>query len=573
MKTINRRVLLRNGIKAGAGLLALPALNSAPVRIFARLAQDSDRFKPALQRLDEYIGRHLQEMGAPGLTLALANRNGLIRESHHGFADLKAGSRVTPQTLFQIGSISKSFVGIAVLQLADEGKLDLHKPVSAYLPWLRTESEFPPFTTHHLLNHTAGLSGVPLLMRVAATKLRAGAAPGARFLYSNIGYVLLGFIIEAADQKPFAVSLQQRLLDPLGMTASAPIISNAIRERLAIGYAPMLDDRPFPFRGKLGEAPWLEVAEAAGSVAATARDMGQYMTMLLNRGVGSRSRVLSEKGFDLFTHKSVKAPFRGEEAHYGYGLWISEHDGHVLLRHTGGMVAFSSAMYADMTDGIAVFASVNARMGGYRPISVARYALDLFNASLRGKALPDAPAPLPAPDRVVNAADYAGTFSSPDGAKIVLTGESQRLVLESNGRRIVLEQAGRDRFVVKDPQFELFALSFGRTDNRVVEAFHGSKWWVNDRYTGPKIFEHPKEWKAFGGHYRSDSPWYGSLRVVIRKGRLWLNGEQPLLQVGPAEFRPDGGDPADRIVFDTMLNGHALRMNFSGIEYHRMFTE
>jgi len=101
----------------------------------------------------------MNEVGAPGMTVALADRTGLLRASQYGFADLKAGIKVQPDTLFEIGSISKSFVAIAILQLADEGKLDLNKPVKDYLPWLKVDSGYAPFTTHHLLSHSAGLSG------------------------------------------------------------------------------------------------------------------------------------------------------------------------------------------------------------------------------------------------------------------------------------------------------------------------------------------------------------------------------------------------------------------------------
>src|SRR6185503_8709967 len=184
--------------------------------------------------------------------------------------------KVQAETLFEIGSISKSFVAIALLQLADEGKLDLNKPVKEYLPWLKVDSSYAPFTTHHLLSHTAGLSGVPLLTRVAATTLRVGFEPGTKWLYSNIGYVLLGFILEAIEKRPFAEIMRRRVMDPLGMNSSVPVISDAIRDRMAVGYGPLKVDRIFPPHGQLAEAPWVEVGEAAGSIAATANDMSNY---------------------------------------------------------------------------------------------------------------------------------------------------------------------------------------------------------------------------------------------------------------------------------------------------------
>jgi CubicO group peptidase (beta-lactamase class C family) len=568
-RSITRRQLLGNSIKAGIGLALIQTASGAhPVLLAERRGSQTDRFQPAFKLLDEFIARHMAEMGVPGMTLALADRNGLLRSSQYGFADVKAGVKVSPQTLFEIGSISKSFVAIAILQLAEEGKLDLSKPVATYLPWLKIESKYPAFTIHHLLSHTSGLSGLPLLIRVAATTLRVGFEPGSSWVYSNIGYVLLGFLIEAIDKKPFADAMRQRVLNPLGMNSSAPVISNEIRERVAVGYGPLQPDRPFPLRGKLGEAPWIEVPEAAGSIAATPSDMGNYLQMLLNHGAGAKGRVLSEKSFELFTKPVIKSPFRGEDASYAYGLWVSDTNGHTLLRHTGGMVAFSSAMYADVTEGLGAFASVNAARlpGGYRPIPVIRYALALLSAASRGQELPAPPPPLPSPAVVKNAADYAGTFvlsSAADDKKLVLVSEGEQLILQHAGSRILLEQLGRDSFLIKHRDFELFALSFGREKDAVVEVFHGASWWTNERYAGPKKFEYPKEWDAYTGHFHSDSPWYGSGRLVIRKGQLLINGEQPLTPVETNVFRP-AGDPsdADRITFDTFVNGQVQSSKF-----------
>lgn len=572
---ISRRTLLRNGFNAGIGVVVvsqLPGLGRPIVAASVNSQRAADRFLPAYKRLDAFIAQHMHEIGAPGMTVALADRNGLLRTSQYGFSDLKAGVKIGPQTMFEIGSISKSFVAIAILSLADEGKIDLHKPVIEYLPWLKVDSKYAPFTIHHLLTHTAGLSAVPLLMRVAATTLTTGSEPGTRFLYSNIGYVLLGFILEAIDGRPFADVLAKRVLTPMGMSASAPVITDAIKERMAIGYVPLHEDRPFPRKGKISEAPWLEVTEAAGSVAATAGDMVAYLQMLLNRGVGPRGRVISEKSFQLLVTPVIKAPFRQEEASYAYGLWTSDIGNHTLLRHTGGMVAFSSAMYADLTDGFAAFASVNANLRGYRPVAVTRYALDLLYAASRNQQLPPLPPPLTTPDIINNAADYAGTFTAADGRKLVLIAQGDKLILQHDGQRIALEQAARDRFIVKHPDFELFTLSFGREKELVVEAFHGPDWWTSERYSGAKVFEHPKEWDTLTGRYRSDSPWYGSARLFVRKGRLLLD-DQSLVPLGPGVFRPQGDiNTAERITFDTLVNGKAMHFNFSGIDFYRAFT-
>ncbi|MEO7971687.1 MAG: serine hydrolase domain-containing protein [bacterium] len=121
MTSITTRQLIVGGLKAGVGLAVLHQFSARPV-IAASVSYErasSPGFHEAYERLDKFIARHLNETGAPGMTLALANRERLLRTSQYGFADVKAGLRVQPETLFEIGSISKSFVAIAILQLAE----------------------------------------------------------------------------------------------------------------------------------------------------------------------------------------------------------------------------------------------------------------------------------------------------------------------------------------------------------------------------------------------------------------------------------------------------------------------
>jgi CubicO group peptidase (beta-lactamase class C family) len=563
---VSRRKFLSNSVKTAAAVTLLRSV------VPAHVLSQSGAVQPVFARLDDFITRHMRETGAPGLTLALANREGLIRVSTYGYADTKAGLRVVPETMFEIGSISKSFVSLTLLQLRDEGKLDLNKPIVEYLPWLKINSKFPAITTHHILSHSAGLPGAPLLLDALLGELWTAYEPGKRFLYSNTGYNILGFLIEAIDKRPFAEAMRARMLTPLGMTASAPIISNDLRKLMAIGYEPLTEGRPFPLHGTLAEAQWLEVDIAAGSVASTPADMAKYMRMLLNRGALPKGRLISEESFALFTKPAIDSPYRGEPASYGYGLWISDIEGHTRLRHTGGMVAFSSSIDVDLTGGIAAFASVNANLRGYRPVAVTRYAIELFNAAAAAKPLPEPPAPPPAPDEVKNAAEYAGTYTSLDGKKLELVAEGNKLVLVHANRRIVLERAGADRFLVKHPDFETFLLGFVRENQQVTQAFYGPNWYLGEKYTGPKTFDTNKEWAAFVGHYSNDSAWYGDARVVMRKGQLFLDGMQPLVPRGVGKFGLGDPDGPDWISFESIVDGRAMRLNFSGIIFRRSFT-
>jgi CubicO group peptidase (beta-lactamase class C family) len=476
--------------------------------------------------------------------------------------------------LFEIGSISKSFAAVALLQLVDEGRVDLHRPVVEYLPWLKLEQKYGPVTAHHLLSHTSGLPGAPLLPESLSVGLETFFKPGEKWVYSNIGYLLLGLLIEALDRRPFADALAARVLKPLGMVLSAPVISNPLRPRMAVGYAPEFEDRPFPLRGKLAEAPWIEVDTAAGGVASTAVDMVAYMRMLLNRGADRTGRLISEKSFELLTGPVVKAPFRGEEASYAYGLWVSQDkEGATHLRHTGGMVAFSSSFDVDLTNGVAAFASVNASLSGYRPVAVTKHALALLNAERAGRELPAPPPPPPPPDEVKNASDYAGTYTELGGRLLVLRAEGNRLLLTGQGRAVALERSGGpDSFIAKHPDFDRFRLVFTREGERVTELGHGPDWYTNSNYKGQRAYQYPQAWDAYVGRYRHESAWYGSTRVVLRRGKLWLEGEQELVPLPDGSFSlgpPE--ETAERIRFLDADGGRALRMNVSSTIYYRTY--
>jgi hypothetical protein len=151
-----------------------------------------------------------------------------------------------------------------------------------------------------------------------------------------------------------------------------------------------------------------------------------------------------------------------------------------------------------------------------------------MRAHLKGAALP----PMPEPDsalRVANASDYAGAYQG-DAGRLEFEADAERLFVLRGGERIALERLGEDdRFLARHPALERFALAFSREDpaapgGAVVEVGWGGDWYRNERHSGPSRFEHPKDWDAYVGHYRNESPWIGSLRIVIRKGRLMIDG-------------------------------------------------
>ncbi len=401
---------------------------------------------PMEEALDAYVASYMTAMNAPGLTLALADMQKTLRTAGYGYANIDQRLPVTPDLLFQIGSITKSFVALVLLQLREEGKLDLHKPVLDYLPGLPIACPFGEITIHHLLTHTSGLpDNLAVFSADPAARLLQGFKPGEHFHYCNAGFDILGLLAAKLDGHPWRECITARILAPLEMTATTAVISTAARNRSAVGYQPFWDDQVYPRQGRLAPAPNLVMDDTAGCIASTPADMARYARMLLNRGSGPKGRIMSEESFALFSTPYVKAPAFSETASYGYGIGMDTLDGHKILRHTGGMVAFASSLHVDLDGGVAAFASINA-MQGYRPTAVTEYSVRLLRARRESKALP-APPIITDAREIENAAGYTGTFTAPDGQTLTFVTNGNTLALVAEGKTIPLQNSGGDTFV------------------------------------------------------------------------------------------------------------------------------
>ncbi len=529
----------------------------------------------ALDHIDRFVASSMAAYATPGVSLAITDRERLLATRNYGFANLEAKLPISDETLFEFGSIGKSFTAICFLQLAEEGVVDLHAPVATYLPWFSVRSEFEPITIHHLLTHTSGLVGgsdfsLDQRYEVWALRETEAARPGAKARYSNVGYKVLGLVLEAATGKPYRQLVEERILSPLGMTRSAGAITNALRLRLAVGYVDAYNDRPWRPEHGFVPAPWLETNTADGCLSATAADLAIYLRMLLNRGVCPGGRILSEEGFTAMT--TPHAEFGSGEP-YGYGLAVGEKDGRRRIGHGGGMVGYISSMIGDVASGIGVIVFKNSMQN---TSAIADFALQSIINALAGDPLPPAPAP-----PVIDLEEYTGQYR--DGtATMSVVDEAGTLNLLLGSERIALEPMGSppepDCFLARHPAFQLFPFRFVRNETGRVEGLvHGAKWRPTIAYEGPTAFETPAAWEAYPGHYRSYNPWTPGFRVVLRQGALrviYPGGEESVLRPDGDGFRlDDEPEGPERFVFDTVVNGQALRAWSPGSEtYYRFFT-
>jgi CubicO group peptidase (beta-lactamase class C family) len=412
--SITRRAWL--GATAASALAAPAAARVAdtPVSGFRVIAPGAHHYNGALQALADYARREITELGLPGMSLSITDAEGFVAVLTVGVADLETREPIRPDHLFQIGSISKSFLALTILSLADAGAVDLGAPIARYLPEAPLPAE--PITVRQLLSHTGGLpDDAPIFPRVPEGRLWTGFVPGSRFSYSNTGFVLLGAMVERITGLSHEAAILARVRAKLGVADIAGDITQANRARFPKGYVPADQSLAAEMPGAaMGEAKWDPETTPAGGIAATSEMMARYLRGLLNLGAGRGAPVLTDASARLFTSPVAAAEEFGLGTHYALGVAVQPVDGAPCLHHTGGMVAFCSSFHADPAAGVAAFASVNARQGGYRPRQTTAYAIRLMRAA-RGAALAPAPPDPWALSRIVDPTALLGTFVATDG--------------------------------------------------------------------------------------------------------------------------------------------------------------
>jgi D-alanyl-D-alanine carboxypeptidase len=525
----------------------------------------------AVAAIDDAVGIEMERARQPGLTLGLTDRDGTLLIRTYGFADLASRQPVTPETLFEIGSIGKTFTAVATLQLVDEGRIDLHAPVARYLPWFAVPQPagHAPITIAHLLSHTsgivAGIDGTPeAAFQVWSLRdLPTRSAPGERFHYSNVGYKALGLVLEALEGRPYREIIRDRILVPLEMSATEPAITHDTRARLAVGYEYLHDDRLSHPDAPLAPATWLETETADGSIASNATDMCAFVRVLLHRGEG----LLSE---DAFAQMSTGNPMEDENDAYGYGLLMRNLDGRRFIGHGGGMVGYLAGMQADTDANLGAIVLQNGM--GAHPMMLARTVIRIADGE------PAKSAGRPTPSALD---ELAGVYETDEpGCKPIELAASQTgPVLRYDGREIELDELGDDLFLARDPGFDRFPLRLERQTTDTRELWHGGRRYSLAGTAARPLPEPSNELKAIAGHYRSHNPWTTNFRIVLRGDHPWLifagapdgfDTEQPLIPGDGNSYwvSEDPGNP-EAARFDTVVDGRALRAWLSGWPYYR----
>lgn len=332
-------------------------------------------------KMQARVNAILNRWPAVGLAVGVV-RNGAMEFFYgHGLVDIASHTPITQDTVFRIASITKTFTAMAVLQLWEQGLIDLDAPANDYLRAYKlvpAQANFRPATVRHLLTHTAGIrevlhpSGllrlrdlgetvklgrrVPSLAEYYQGSLRIDAEPGSRCMYTNHGFATLGQIIEDVSGQPLDSYFREHLFMPLGMDHTDLLRSEQARSHLATGY----DLRR---NGARPVAGYVLVPVGAGSVYSSARDMARYLAALLSGGANEHGRVLKPD-----TQAMMFAPqYQPDPRIPGLGLafFRATLGGHLAVEHDGILPSFDSQIFLAPNDDVGVMAFANGARGGF----------------------------------------------------------------------------------------------------------------------------------------------------------------------------------------------------------------
>jgi CubicO group peptidase (beta-lactamase class C family) len=349
--------------------------------------------------VEEILNRH----PAVGLAVGVVRDGSLAFFYGHGVADIASDRPVTEDTVFRIGSVTKTFTAMAVMQLWEQGLLDLDAPANDYLRAYKlvpAKAAHRPATVRHLLTYTAGLPQVVYLSRVFRPtlgemvgfgqrvpslaefyrgELHLVAEPGAMHIYSNHSFATLGQIVEDVSGEPLDRYFRGHIFEPLGMERTDLLRSERVRGRLATEYA-LRSHGPRPIRD------CDLITAGGGGIYSTTRDMARYVAALLRGGASERGPVLEPE-----TLAAMFAPqYQPDPRLPGVGLAFYRRDvgGHLIVEKDGLVRGFASQMFVAPHDGVGVVAFTNGARAahgwlGPEALGILRHVLDVPGDGIR----------------------------------------------------------------------------------------------------------------------------------------------------------------------------------------------
>jgi CubicO group peptidase (beta-lactamase class C family)/D-alanyl-D-alanine dipeptidase len=513
------------------------AIGPAPRAIRAQAVDD--RYTAVVQQLEPWIAAQVRAKQLPALSIVLVDDQRIIWGRGFGFADKERRIAATADTVYRVGSVSKLFTDLAVMQLVEQGRLDLDKPVAAILPEFAPRNPFKTaITLRQLMSHRSGLVREPPVGHyfdpaapplIDVVKSLAGTTlvfePGTRTKYSNAGVAVVGAVLERVVGKSFPEAIEHSLFIPLEMKESSFEPGPSLIRKMATGLMWTQDGQTVATpMFLLGTGP-------AGNLVSSAVDLSRFLSFIFAGGRGPRGVVI---GADrLRSMIEPRAGRAGEPEPFGLGFAISKLDDERMIGHNGAVYGFASDVKAlpDARLGAVVITSVDCANGIVDQIATT--ALRQMLAATRGRPLPALETSTPiAPER---ARQLAGHYIH-DGDAIDIVNRNGKLLIGPLGGTTLEIRTVGNALVLDDRLASGQRISADEKGITLGRARF-------ERTSVPKPAPCPSRWAGLIGEYGWD---YDVLYIHEQDGKLFARIEwffdYPLKEVGPDRFLfPDAG--------------------------------
>ncbi len=357
-------------------------------------SQNTDTSKSDIKAwIDTQFAEGMDSFNIPGASFVLMQGDSILHINGYGIADLETNTAVNSESsIFSIGSISKTFVGTAIMQLYEEGKVQLDEDINKYLKTFQIENKFgQPITIKHLLTHTAGFDERNIGVSVRnensiislAQYLKKRMPPqirtaGEALTYSNHGYALLGLIVEEVSGLPFYEYVEVNILQPLRMNSSGFKHQSKFKDNYVTSYF-QKDSILIPYSLEY------QLYYPVGSMSSTASDMSNYISMYLNNGNFQGAQIL-DSATVVQMHKTAFKHFEESDRGWLLGFYESQWNGLKVIEHGGDTQGFASNLFLIPEKNIGLFLSINASsMPDYK----SREFIDGFINKLWEQLIPD----------------------------------------------------------------------------------------------------------------------------------------------------------------------------------------
>lgn len=465
-----------------------------------------------------------------GVSIALIDDQRVVFAEGFGFADKKRKIPSAANTVYRCGSISKLFTATATMQLAEQGRLDIDKPVQTYLPSFSIIDPFPgkpPVTLRQLMAHRSGLvreapvggyldPSEPTPEATVASL--AGCVrvhpPGIITKYSNSGVSVVGQTVAAVAGVSFTDYQRANVLRRLGMTSSDWMLNKTIKRRLAVGYLPVADGK-----GGFREIPTPHFEFGilpAGNLYTTTRDLSRFVSCLFDNGRLGDGRLLKPKTIERMFTPQLTTNASG----FGHGFSVGKYRGRKSVSHSGAVYGFSSSLVALPQEKLAaiVLANDDVAMGPVRRLS--DDALNILLAVKMGEKKPTPKPTFKADSAFLN--HCAGHYESESyWAEITVADGGDGLLINMSGQHMTLRPIGKGSFEASGRVAHRTSANFKTNQAGKATGFSlFGRTFV--RATEPIDAEIPKSWKQFLGNYGAD---FVPLIVTSRHGHLYAMTE------------------------------------------------